>query len=123
MFPGELQVTAPLLTNTAPLAGRTGSPLPCNPERLLPLPEAQVSAHHLGEPRVQFGSPVAPVGILQETVARPIGRLSILKSSFRDEEELQHWRQVRAGRGAEQAGLAQLTSPGLPGDAGVLHQT
>lgn len=72
---------------------------------------------------MQFGSPEAHVGILQETVARPSGGLSILKSIFRDEEELQHWRQVRAGWGAEQAGLAQLTSPGLPGDTGVLHHT
>ncbi|EFB27466.1 hypothetical protein PANDA_008096, partial [Ailuropoda melanoleuca] len=31
----------------------------------------------------------------KETVARPSGGLSILKSIFRDEEELQHWRQLQ----------------------------
>lgn len=55
---------------------------------------------------------------LQEPVPKPLGRMSILKTFFRDEEELQRWRQVRADQDTERAGLALGSpSPGLPGTA------
>uniref|UniRef100_A0A8C0KAH2 Coiled-coil domain containing 27 n=1 Tax=Canis lupus dingo TaxID=286419 RepID=A0A8C0KAH2_CANLU len=53
-----------------------------------------------------------------EPVPKPLGRMSILKTFFRDEEELQRWRQVRADQDTERAGLALGSpSPGLPGTA------
>ncbi|XP_077927772.1 coiled-coil domain-containing protein 27 [Halichoerus grypus] len=90
----HLPVTAPLLTNTAPLAGRHLIPLsPATRRGCCPLPEGRVSGHQPGELRGQFGT------------LRLTGHLAGAGAGRRD---------------PEQAGLAPATSPGLPGDAGVL---